>query len=590
MAESVDPTPLLEDSSRDSSIKPTISECKLQEKCFLSEGAARGSTDSYKKVQRKLVIACILCFIFMTVEVIGGYIAKSVAIMSDAAHMLSDVSAFLVSIFATWAATQPSTWHYSFGYHRAEILGALISVLTIWAVTGALVFEAFQRTINPVRVDGKLMFIISIAGVVFNILIMLTLGVHAHLGHSHGPDGGCSHGHSHGHDHDHEHDHEHKHEHGGHGHSHGSCNHSHSHGSKHGSSQGECNGGGDKAHTHGSSHGSSKQQQQQSSGCGSHKHEEGGEHQHGHHHDHEREHSHTHEAPSNGNQPCSHGHSHSHDSSNSDSDSDHEAAHNHSHCNHEHGSHSHGDQAAAAGAAGSSAAAGQECVVITVPGAAVGGGSGLACTISKTGSREIEVRCELPVPAAAAAAAQARPRSHSHAGQGHSQEHSHEHDSINLRGAVLHVIGDLLQSIGVAIAGGLIWLHQDDPRWYLADPICTFVFSIVVLLTTKSILRDIVHVLMERTPPNMDVPAVARVMLGMEGVWDIHDLHIWAISTSMKPVLTAHVHIGPDADANVVLQQLEAYVRGLGIDHSTIQICNIAAPPQLDQPAQQAEV
>lgn len=216
---------------------------------------------------------------------------------------------------------------------------------------------------------------------------------------------------------------------------------------------------------------------------------------------------------SSGNQPCSHGHSHSHDSSHSDSDSDHEAAHNHSHCDDEHGSHSHGEQAAAAaGAAGSSAtAAGQECVVITVPGAAVSGGSGLACTISKTGSREIEVRCELPVPAAAAAAAQARPRSHSHAGQGHSQEHSHEHDSINLRGAVLHVIGDLLQSIGVAIAGGLIWLHQDDPRWYLADPICTFVFSIVVLLTTKSILRDIVHVLMERTPPNMDVPAVARV-------------------------------------------------------------------------------
>lgn len=75
--------------------------------------------------------------------------------MSDAAHMLSDVSAFLVSIFAAWAATQPSSWHYSFGYHRAEILGALVSVLIIWAVTGALVFEAVQRTLNPVRVDGK---------------------------------------------------------------------------------------------------------------------------------------------------------------------------------------------------------------------------------------------------------------------------------------------------------------------------------------------------------------------------------------------------------------------------------------------------
>jgi len=83
--------------------------------------------------------------------------------MSDAAHMLSDVSAFLVSIFAAWAATQPSTWHYSFGYHRAEILGALVSVLTIWAVTGALVFEAVQRTINPVRVDGKCKWAVQLA-------------------------------------------------------------------------------------------------------------------------------------------------------------------------------------------------------------------------------------------------------------------------------------------------------------------------------------------------------------------------------------------------------------------------------------------
>ena len=57
---------------------------------------------------------------------------KSVAIMSDAAHMLSDVSSFLVAIFAAWAATQPAALHYSFGYHRAEILGALFSVLTIW--------------------------------------------------------------------------------------------------------------------------------------------------------------------------------------------------------------------------------------------------------------------------------------------------------------------------------------------------------------------------------------------------------------------------------------------------------------------------
>lgn len=93
-------------------------------------------------MQRKLIIACALCFAFMIVEIVGGWLARSIAIMSDAAHMLSDVSAFLVSIFAAWAATQPGTTLYSFGYHRAEILGALVSVLIIWLVTGALVFEA----------------------------------------------------------------------------------------------------------------------------------------------------------------------------------------------------------------------------------------------------------------------------------------------------------------------------------------------------------------------------------------------------------------------------------------------------------------
>lgn len=132
------------------------------------------------------------------------------------------------------------------------------------------------------------------------------------------------------------------------------------------------------------------------------------------------------------------------------------------------------------------------------------------CTITRTGSHEIEVRCELPAPALlkagrAAGVAPGRPSS------SHGHGHSHEAGSINLRGAVLHVIGDILQSIGVAIAGALIWYNQDDPRWYIADPICTFIFSIVVLLTTKSILRDIIHVLMERTPTNIDIPAMSQV-------------------------------------------------------------------------------
>lgn len=225
------------------------------------------------------------------------------------------------------------------------------------------------------------------------------------------------------------------------------------------------------------------------------------------------------------------------------------------HSKDEHDSHS-GNEQEAEHSHSHDAAAAQESVVIDVPAAAMGGAGSSSgapcglnghamscrCTISKTGSREIEVRCELPVSAAlpgeaaaAAASSSRRRRSLSHGGHSHSGDE--DPGSLNLRSAVLHVIGDLLQSVGVAIAGALIWYNQDDPRWYLADPICTFIFSIVVLLTTRSILRDIVHVLMERTPTDMDVPAVARVRAGDTGGWAAATLQHMHDTNSM-PVRT----------------------------------------------------
>lgn len=135
------------------------------------------------------------------------------------------------------------------------------------------------------------------------------------------------------------------------------------------------------------------------------------------------------------------------------------------------------------------------------------------------------------------------------------------------------MVGDLLQSIGVAIAGLLIWLHPNDPRWYLADPLCTFGFSILVLLTTRSILRDIFHVLMERAPPRLDVPRLARTMHQLPGVQDVHDLHVWNLSMGL-PILTAHVHILEGADPQEVLKAFEGVCNASGIRHTTVQICN----------------
>ena len=91
----------------------------------------------------------------MIVEVAGGIYAHSLAIVTDAAHLLSDVSGFAVSAFAAFYAAKRSHQHFSYGYHRIEVLGALASILSVWLVTGILLWEAVQRILKPEPVNGK---------------------------------------------------------------------------------------------------------------------------------------------------------------------------------------------------------------------------------------------------------------------------------------------------------------------------------------------------------------------------------------------------------------------------------------------------
>jgi solute carrier family 30 (zinc transporter), member 2 len=117
--------------------------------------------------------------------------------MADAAHMFSDVLAFVISAYCTYLISQRASTRYTFGYHRAETMGAVVSVLIVCILTGALVLEAIQRLLNPIPINGRLMFIIATVGIFFNVLLLLTLG-HGHHGHSCGHDHGHSHGHNHG--------------------------------------------------------------------------------------------------------------------------------------------------------------------------------------------------------------------------------------------------------------------------------------------------------------------------------------------------------------------------------------------------------
>ncbi|XVE58187.1 hypothetical protein DITRI_Ditri04bG0150300 [Diplodiscus trichospermus] len=155
---------------------------------------------------RKLLMAVVLCIVFMSVEVAGGIKANSLAILTDAAHLLSDVAAFAISLFSLWASGWEATPRQSYGFFRIEILGALVSIQMIWLLAGILVYEAIARLINDTgEVQGFLMFVVSAFGLVVNIAMALLLG----------------------HDHGHHHGHEHNHDHGGNGHDH--HDHSHSH-------------------------------------------------------------------------------------------------------------------------------------------------------------------------------------------------------------------------------------------------------------------------------------------------------------------------------------------------------------------------
>lgn len=280
--------------------------------------------ENAKQSMRKLVIVSILCAIFMLAELIGGILANSLAVMSDSAHMFSDLMGFAISMASLWIAGRPASIEMSYGYHRAEVIGALGSMALIWGLTIWLVYEAVERVTTPEDVDGLLMLFTAVLGLVINIVMSKVL-----------------HGHSHGHDHGHE---------GGHSHDHG------------------------------------------------------------HHHDHKGK---------------------------------------------------HGDEA--------------ETHTTFIPLEALGNPEGDRKSPTHTLSTAYE-----PI-------------------------NLQNMEDVNVKAAMLHVLGDLLQSVGVTIAATLIYIN---PNWRLADPICTFVFSLVVICTTIPIAKECVSVLMEGVPYELDLPSI----------------------------------------------------------------------------------
>ena len=153
---------------------------------------------SQEEAMKKLTLVCVICLVFMTIEIIGGYLANSIAIMSDAAHLLSDFLGFVISILSIYISRRVATTEMSYGFHRAEIIGALVSIALIWGLTIWLLYEATLRIIETPPVDGFIMVLVSIIGFAFNLIMGLVLAYQ-----------GIGHVHLHSHDHNHNHNHNH---------------------------------------------------------------------------------------------------------------------------------------------------------------------------------------------------------------------------------------------------------------------------------------------------------------------------------------------------------------------------------------------
>ncbi|KFP81824.1 Zinc transporter 8, partial [Acanthisitta chloris] len=302
------------------------------------------------QARRKLCVASVICIFFMIAEITGecvfhtgGQIAGSLAVITDAAHILVDLTSFLISLFSLWLASKPPTKHLTFGWHRAEILGALMSMIIVWMVTGVLTYLASMRLLHPnYNIDATVMVITSVCAVLANILLSLIL-------HQ------TSHGHSHG------------------------------------------------AH-----------------------------------------------------------------------------------------------------------------------------------------------RGHMAAPAEKPALSNA-----------------------SLRAAFVHAIGDLFQSISVLISALIIFFK---PEYKIADPICTFVFSIFVLATTITILRDILIVLMEGTSKGFAYDAVKARILAVEKVESVHNLHLWSL-TMNQTALSAHVATADTMDSQKILRDItQALFEHFSLHSITIQI------------------
>lgn len=151
--------------------------------------------------------------------------------------------------------------------------------------------------------------------------------------------------------------------------------------------------------------------------------------------------------------------------------------------------------------------------------------------------------------------------------------------TLNLRGAWLHVLGDALGSVGAIAAGALVWAFG----WNWADPVASAVIGLLILRSALGLLREALEVLMEGAPSRLQVGAIRKALLAIDGVASVHDLHVWSISGETAS-LSCHLVRRVGAVEGVILSEVRSrLVAEFGIEHSTIQVEEAPCPVALHE-------
>lgn len=147
--------------------------------------------------------------------------------------------------------------------------------------------------------------------------------------------------------------------------------------------------------------------------------------------------------------------------------------------------------------------------------------------------------------------------------------HGGKDESLNVRGAWLHLLTDALGSVGAILGGALVWAYG----WFWADAAVSIAIGLLVIYSAWDLVKESVSVLLEGTPSHIDLGAVREAMAGVEGVEEVHDLHIWTITSGMD-AMSGHVVVRGDGRPQAeVLGDLHKVLHDrFGLDHLTIQV------------------